>query len=184
MATKAQLAERDQAREDLRKLCPPNTTVYTILRHVSRSGMTRDLDLYVMEDNQPRRITYSACLASGQSYNRNAEAMRVGGCGMDMGFHAVYVLSSSLYPDGFECVGSGCPSNDHSNADLPLGATVRTAAGSVGTVVENGWSEHRDRGVVVVGFDDDTTAPIRVRDLEVISAHHTSGGYALPHRWM
>ena len=39
--TKAQKAERDQARETLRKYIKPGDTVWTILRHVSRSGMQR-----------------------------------------------------------------------------------------------------------------------------------------------
>jgi hypothetical protein len=39
------------------------------------------------------------------------------GAGMDMGFGLVYTLSRSLYPNGFECIGERCPSNDHSNGD-------------------------------------------------------------------
>src|SRR5712692_6873174 len=45
------------------------------------------------------------------------EGIKVSGAGMDMGFHLVYSLSYDLYPDGFECIGERCPSNDHSNGD-------------------------------------------------------------------
>ena len=37
---------------------------------------------------------------------------------MEMGFSLVYTLSSTLYPEGFKCIGYGrCPSNDHRNGD-------------------------------------------------------------------
>jgi hypothetical protein len=52
-------------------------------------------------------------------------AIKVGGCGMDMGFSLVYGLSRTLYREGHACtIGedhghhSGtdyCPSNDHVN---------------------------------------------------------------------
>jgi hypothetical protein len=32
-----------------------------------------------------------------------------------MGFALVYALGRKLYPDGFDCAGERCPSNDHSN---------------------------------------------------------------------
>lgn len=115
--TKAQTAERDEARADLAALLVPGETVYTILRNVSRSGMTRHLDVYVMRDNAPRRITWAVGKACGYAYSDRWDALTVGGCGMDMGFHVVYGLSRTIYPDGHDCLGEQCPSNDHSNGD-------------------------------------------------------------------
>jgi hypothetical protein len=40
--------EHEQAIIDLRRYLRPGTTVYTVLRHVSASGMSRTLDLYVI----------------------------------------------------------------------------------------------------------------------------------------
>ena len=34
-------------------------------------------------------------------YKDNTRSVFVGGCGMDMGFHLVYTLSSVLYDDGY-----------------------------------------------------------------------------------
>lgn len=45
------------------------------------------------------------------------DAVKMGGAGMDMGFALVHSLSYALFPDGFGCIGDGCPSNDHSNGD-------------------------------------------------------------------
>jgi hypothetical protein len=113
--TKAQKAEREEAAEDLRKMLPPGSTIHTVLRHVSRSGMARRIDLYFLEAGMPHWLSYRAAKAIGARFKD--EAIHVTGCGMDMGFHLVYALSRVLYPDGHGCIGEGCPSNDHSNGD-------------------------------------------------------------------
>ena len=71
-------------------------TVYTVLRHVSSSGMTRWLDLFVIVDGEPRRITWQVSQIIGGTYDRKREALKIGGCGMDMGFEAVYRLSHAI----------------------------------------------------------------------------------------
>lgn len=109
--------ERAEAIEELRKILKPGDTVYTSLIHCARSGMMRVLDLRVIRDNAPWRITGYAADAIGARYNRRHDGLEVGGCGMDMGFHAVYNLSRSLWPAGFDCISENCPSNDHSNGD-------------------------------------------------------------------
>jgi hypothetical protein len=91
--------DENEAREYLRKVCPPGTTVYTVLRSVARSGMSRRIDLYVIEDNRPIWITRPACTATGFGFNERDETMKLQGYGMDMGFHAVSTLSRVLYRD-------------------------------------------------------------------------------------
>ena len=140
--------DRDQAEaiEQLRGMLKPGDTVYTILDHVSSSGMSRAIRVvvpYVREDGTIDHLhpNYAVGKALGLRHwkrqGREQAALVVGGCGMDMGFHLVYELSHVLYPDGYTCVGKGCPSNDHRNGDR-----------------------------------DYTPHP------------HTSGGYALRHRWL
>lgn len=98
MATqKKTAAEKAEAIQFLREYLKRDDRVYTILRHRAASGMTRFLDLYVIRDNQPRRITWQAAKALGWTYDNKRDALRVGGCGMDMGFHAVYTLSSIVF---------------------------------------------------------------------------------------
>jgi hypothetical protein len=79
-------------------------TVYTILRSVSASGMTRHISLVVAGVNDEGKadlydITFLAAQAMGEKLQeRNGHrTIRVNGCGMDMGFHLVYTLSSVLY---------------------------------------------------------------------------------------
>lgn len=102
MATKKQLQERAEAREKLRAIVDPSKRVYTMLRHVSASGMSRDISLFVVEGDTLRNITYLAAQALGERVrdSHGQRAIRVSGCGMDMGFHLVYNLSWALYSTG------------------------------------------------------------------------------------
>lgn len=119
MTAKTRLtAERQQAQDQLREIFPPGSTAHTILRHVSRSGMSRSISVVDQHSND---VTWLVVRALGEKLDRH-DGIRVGGCGMDMGFHLVYSLSRTLYPDGFECTcsdrfGDSCPSNDHFNGD-------------------------------------------------------------------
>lgn len=102
------------SKDRLRELVKPGDTVYTTLRHVSRSGMYRVINLTTIKDNEPLRLSgLAADLLEG--YDEKHEGCRASGAGMDMGFHLVYSLSSVLWPEGFNCIGEKCPSNDHSN---------------------------------------------------------------------
>jgi len=78
--------------------------------------MYRVIDLYVMRNNVPLRLSYSAGILL-EGYDRRHEGAKASGCGMDMGFALVYDLSRILFKEGFECIGEHCPSNDHSNGD-------------------------------------------------------------------
>lgn len=111
--------DQEEARATLRQLCPAGTVVYTVLRHVSRSGMSRGIDCYVMHEGAPRWISYLVARATGESFDEQRECVKVSGCGMDMGFYLVYNLSAVLFRDGFACCGEGCGSCDHANPPHP-----------------------------------------------------------------
>ena len=124
--TKAADTERDEAIARLREWIKPGDTVHTILDHVSSSGMSRAIRVVLIktgDDGQP--ITLHPNHAVGKALGlrhwtrqgRQQDALVLGGCGMDMGFHLVYSLASVLFRDSFTCTGKGCPSNDHSNGD-------------------------------------------------------------------
>jgi len=82
----------------------PGDTVYTVLRHVARSGMQRRISCIVIdkETGSPFQIDWLVSWATGERLDREKEGLVVGGCGMDMGFHLVYNLSRSLFPDGYK----------------------------------------------------------------------------------
>lgn len=74
-------------------------TIYTVLRSVSSSGMSRTISLKVARDGKILDLTYYASILLGWPLVEvhGSRALRVGGCGMDMGFHTVYTLSSVLF---------------------------------------------------------------------------------------
>jgi hypothetical protein len=94
----------------------PGDTVHTIVRHVSRSGMSRNIDAVKLTDGDYLYLSRIAAVLLGYPQARDG-SVKIGGCGMDMGFALVYELSHALFSGGFECIGEGCPSNDHSNGD-------------------------------------------------------------------
>ena len=76
-----------------------NLTIYTVLRSVSASGMTRHISLKMAQGSNIYDITYLVAQALGERVSdRNGyNTIKVNGCGMDMGFHLVYNLSSVLF---------------------------------------------------------------------------------------
>ena len=98
---------------------------YTVLRHVSDSGMKRVISVYVIADNTPVCIDWyieKLGLYKRTGVNDRHEGLVAHGCGMDMGFDIVYNTSRAVFKDAFYCHGKGdkngvgrCRSNDHSN---------------------------------------------------------------------
>lgn len=128
MATKY-TADQVDAQCKLRAMLTPGTTVHTGLDHVSRSGMSRRISVYIVRDGDITDITWLVAKAGyGKLHAQGGISM--GGCGMDMGFALVYGVGRMLYPNGFPCTGSKgytssgrkarhprCMSNDHVNGD-------------------------------------------------------------------
>lgn len=114
--TKARQAEIEAAKEEIRTWLKPGMTLYTQLDHVSRSGMMRHISVKIVEEGEIRDVTWHVANVLDEKRTKEG-SIKVGGCGMDMGFSLIYNLSSALYRDGFECIGEGCPSNDHCNGD-------------------------------------------------------------------
>jgi len=97
---KIKQAEREDARERLlTHYVKEGQTVYTSVKSVSSSGMSRTMSLYVVDGNRIQNITYYAAQALDWPLveKNGSRVLRVSGCGMDMGFHTVYTLSCVLF---------------------------------------------------------------------------------------
>jgi hypothetical protein len=93
--------EKQDAIKELKKILKPGDTVYSIVRHVSASGMSRVISFYAIKKNQPRWLDMYIARACGFSFQtHNREGLKVRGCGMDMAFHVVYTLGATLWPKG------------------------------------------------------------------------------------
>jgi hypothetical protein len=107
-ATLSKKAQKEQERESARAYLlsilnkQNKPTLYTNLKSVSSSGMSRDMKVLAAVEGEIVDVTYYVGkLDIGTIKERNGQrVIRVGGCGMDMGFHVVYSVSSMLY--GYE----------------------------------------------------------------------------------
>ena len=108
------------ALEYLHSYLKPGQTVYVILRHASKSGMSRSISAVIPTISKEGKpgiydITHLVAQACDLTMDTHHNGVKIGGTGMDMGFALVYDLSRTMWPSGFDCIGDGCPSNDHSN---------------------------------------------------------------------
>ena len=90
---------REQQCSDLRKLIKAGQTVYTSCDHVSSSGMSRRISLYIVYKGEIVNITRRAAVITGWRESDKG-GLIVSGCGMDMGFHTVYTLGRNLWSKG------------------------------------------------------------------------------------
>jgi hypothetical protein len=90
---------RAQTIAGLLEILKPGQIVYTRLRSVSKSGMSRRISLHIVQGTEIVDITYRAAIAMGNKLSDKGGIV-VSGCGMDMGFSLVYNLGYRLWPNG------------------------------------------------------------------------------------
>lgn len=160
--SKATDKERAEAIEKLREWIKPGDTVYTILRSVSKSGMSREIGVVLMYQDERRGIVdlhpnWLVSKATGYRTGKR-DGIVMGGCGMDMGFALVYDLSRTLFPEGFGIEGE--PPKKIKIQDKRRPSSKEEAA----AMVAAGWKFFGRNGDSS-GWDND-------------------GGYAITHRWL
>lgn len=75
----------------LRTIAPVETTLYTNLTHVSQSGMSRSIQVFLpREDGTWREITPLVAAIIDCPIDHKHGGLKIGGVGMDMGFAVVY----------------------------------------------------------------------------------------------
>lgn len=116
--------EYQEQLDRLKEWLPPGSTLYTILEHVSRSGMQRTIRVVLptiegttveSADPQTRKAgdyirrdslraeflhpNHAVSVITGYTRDngRGREGVKIGGCGMDMGFALVNHVSEKLY---------------------------------------------------------------------------------------
>lgn len=99
--TKAQAHDRQEAIARLREWIRPGDTIYCVLAHIARSGMSREIKLY-HRSHETGDLQWISSLAARAIRSRMGkhDGIVMGGCGMDMGFAAVYELGHALWPEG------------------------------------------------------------------------------------
>lgn len=90
------------ALKELRDLLPAGSTVYTILRDVSRSGLSRKISLVIFRTTEqgevyPLNLTNLVARALDMRTKTGFnDSIIVGGVGTDAGFHLVYSIAQAL----------------------------------------------------------------------------------------
>ena len=98
---------KQEAINRLHEILKPGDVLYTKVNHVSRSGMSRSISVYLMKENNPYCIDYLVAPVTENKIDQTNGGVKISGCGMDMGFALVYDLSYFLYPKGFKVEGTG-----------------------------------------------------------------------------
>ena len=99
--------KQQTAIDQLKEMIQEGDTLYTTCEHVSRSGMTRHLTVRSLlpSDRGERQIdvlNFNYLVSEALDWTLTKDHyLKIGGCGMDMGFHLVYTLSRVLFDDGY-----------------------------------------------------------------------------------
>lgn len=92
------LAEKERLErvEQAKKQFPEGTAIYTVVKHVARSGMMRRIAPIVVVDGEARNISGIVSHVLGWNFTDDG-AIQVSGCGMDMGFHLVSRFAEEVH---------------------------------------------------------------------------------------
>jgi len=91
--------ERTLETANLKQWLKPGMTVYVVICGRSRSRMSRTLEIYVVHNREICRITWSVAKILELTYDDRVEALRVRGCGTDLGRDVVERLGRALFED-------------------------------------------------------------------------------------
>lgn len=101
VAYAAPLTEADEMLARLRVLFPQGSTVTTVVRHVSQSGMQRAISVLHAGTDGIDDVSWMISRAGLFKNHTRQPGLKVDGAGMDMAYHVVYTLAGRLYGDGY-----------------------------------------------------------------------------------
>ena len=92
---------KEEAITKLKEAIKEGDTLYTQLKHVSKSGMTRWIAVRLLKDDYPYDYTYLVAKALDGKVSDKYYGIKREGCGMDMGNDLIHHLSYVLYGNGY-----------------------------------------------------------------------------------
>ena len=75
----------------------PTDTIYTVIRHVSASGMQREISVKMIDAGRIIHLDYLVSTATGRKLGKHGGIV-MKGCGMDMGFALVDSINHLFSP--------------------------------------------------------------------------------------
>lgn len=95
------LTERDHALAKLHEILTPGSQVFTIIRHVARSGMSRVISAYAVDPADGDLVSLDWYIARITNWKQRPHGgLAVSGAGMDMAYHVVYTVGQLMWPNG------------------------------------------------------------------------------------
>jgi predicted hydrolase (HD superfamily) len=85
-----------EAEDNLNIMLDRHQTIYCIIRHVARSGMTRHISFFIIKDNEPWFLDGKISDYLDYKRNKDYSGLVVHGCGMDMAFSVVHHLQEQM----------------------------------------------------------------------------------------
>lgn len=92
--------ERAEAIAKLREIIPSGSTVWTVLRHTSRSNMGSSISPVCIGSDGPRDLSYLVVRALGLRFDRENGGVKVGYMGERRDHALIHELARTLYGDG------------------------------------------------------------------------------------
>jgi len=94
--------EKENAIEYLREYVKEGDTIYTLVKKVSPSGMSRQMVIIVRTDTGVRNISWLTARALGYRMCKENDCFSISGCGQDMGYAVAYDIGATLFNDGYK----------------------------------------------------------------------------------
>lgn len=80
----------------------PGDKLYYSVTHVSRSGMSRSIEILLSHEWGIDNLSWVVAKAINHPFDNKNGGVKIGGCGMDMGFAIIYSLGQVMFPEGFK----------------------------------------------------------------------------------
>jgi hypothetical protein len=90
---------KQEAQQELRNILStiPTDTIYTVIRHVSSSGMQREISVKMIDAGRIINLDWLVSTATGRKIGKHG-GLVIKGCGMDMGFALVDGINHEFSP--------------------------------------------------------------------------------------
>jgi hypothetical protein len=99
--TKAEKQYQSEGIASLHKRIKPGDKVYTSVKHVAKSGMSRSIACFIVDsENDIVDITGYVAAAINCKLDYKNGGLKIAGCGMNMCFAVVYELGCVMWPNG------------------------------------------------------------------------------------
>lgn len=91
---------KEDAIAKLKEMIQPGDTIYTIVKHVSKSRQSRAISFYVVDSSRNILvIDYYMSLVLEVPFDKKNQGLKIQGDGMDMCWHTVTNLSHLIFND-------------------------------------------------------------------------------------